>query len=432
MESLKDRHKGQAVWIVGKGPSLANLKASDIGEGPVITLNQAILAVEPLGLPNLVYSMQKDGGARRRPSNGEQNQCPDCDFSGQCGDTCGDMVRPKGAILLLHEHESKYCFPDYPKRHVLDWKAFGLSENVFSLILAVKLAQHMGCNKFNFISCDAHVNGTSDCYVPGKGITHQDLKYICQRQGVTSIVEGLDCKWITPGATEPAKPPADLKISFGCITNDAYRLNTVLKKSDLPGELHYLFNPESATKGLNRLLDIIEAEGADVAVLAHQDMHFQNGWLPKVRQQLALLPDSWVVAGIIGKCMNGLMCGNLHDMRIVDHINTTAIHSFPQPAACFDECVIIVNMAKGFRFDEALEGFDLYGTLCVLQAWEMGGTAWIIDAFAEHYCMRPFSWFPDDEFKARYKRLFDRFEHLKSIDSTVFVSKPRFETSAAA
>ena len=191
-----------------------------------------------------------------------------------------------------------------------------------------------------------------------------------------------------------------MKVSFGVMVNDAYRLNTVLKKSALPGKLNYIVNPESATKGLNKLLDVMDG---DIGVLAHQDMYFRPGWLEKVKAQIKKLPDSWIVAGTIGKDMQGRICGKLHDMRVVEHIDTSDIHSFPEPASCFDECVIMVNMKKGFRFDEILDGFDLYGTLCVLQTWELGGTAWILDAFAEHYCMRPFSWFPDEDFKKRYK-----------------------------
>jgi len=220
-----------------------------------------------------------------------------------------------------------------------------------------------------------------------------------------------------------------MKISFGCITNDAYRLNTVLKKSVLPGKLHYNINPESATKGLNELLDLMDS---DVAILVHQDMYFRQGWYEKVKEQLALLPDSWTVAGIIGKDMEGRMCGKIHDMRIVDNINTEEIHTFPHECVCIDECVIIVNQKTGFRFVEELDGFDLYGTMCVLQAWEMGGTAFIIDAWAEHYCTRPFSWFPPEAFKIRYKWLYAKYqEQFKTVDSTVFISKPRFETSAA-
>ena len=74
------------------------------------------------------------------------------------------------------------------------------------------------------------------------------------------------------------------KFGFGAIVNDAFRLNTVLAKSALPGELHININPESATKGLNNLLDRMEGEGVDIAILAHQDMYFRNGWLEKVKK----------------------------------------------------------------------------------------------------------------------------------------------------
>jgi len=224
----------------------------------------------------------------------------------------------------------------------------------------------------------------------------------------------------------------DIKISFGVMINDPYRFNTVLKKSALPGDLHYIVNPESATKGLNQLIEIMENNGATVAALVHQDMYFRQGWLDRVKDQIALLPENWGVAGVIGKDMHGRICGQLHDMRIVDVFNSKDIHEFPQSACCVDECVILINLKHGFRFDEDLDGFDLYGTLCVLQAWGGGKTAWIIDAFAEHYCMRSFGWFPGDDFKARYKWLYDKYVELtENIDSTVFVSKPKFETSAA-
>ena len=81
-------------------------------------------------------------------------------------------------------------------------------------------------------------------------------------------------------------------------------------------------------------------------------------------------------------------------------------------------------MKSGFRFDETMQGFDLYGTLCVLQAWEMGGTAWVIDAFAEHYCMRPFSWVPDKPFISNYKMIHDRFSSRWKVDSTALGFSP--------
>jgi hypothetical protein len=210
-----------------------------------------------------------------------------------------------------------------------------------------------------------------------------------------------------------------LKVSFGVITNDIMRLDMVLRQSEIDPAIkcHTVKCPETATKGLNKLLSIMESEGNDVAVLAHHDMFFRQGWLEQMEAQIKMLPDSWVVAGIIGKDMEGKICGRIHDMRIPLHFSTS--HKFPHPASCFDECCIIINLKKGFRFDEGLTGFDLYGTLCVLQAWEMGGTAWMINAFAEHYCMRPFTWYPDKAFEDCFKWIHRRFPNADRIDTTV-------------
>jgi hypothetical protein len=225
---------------------------------------------------------------------------------------------------------------------------------------------------------------------------------------------------------------AELRISFGALVNDPMRLDMVLRQSEFPKDnfCHTVLNPETACKGLNKLLGIMEDEGADVAVLAHQDMYFRSGWIDRLREQLAKLPDTWIVAGIIGKDMEGEICGRVHDMRIPLHFSTS--HEFPHPANCFDECCIIVNLKKGFRFDERMPGFDLYGTLCVLQARELGGTAWMLDAFAEHYCMRPFTWYPGKEFEACWKWLHETFPKAGRIDSTVIGVERKKKQAAQA
>jgi len=212
-----------------------------------------------------------------------------------------------------------------------------------------------------------------------------------------------------------------LKFSFGALVNDIVRLDMVLRKSELDPTLpcHIIKTPSCATVGMNKLLGLFEKDGADVGVLTHQDMFYRNGWLKQVEEQIKLLPPSWIVAGIIGKDMDGAICGKFHDMRVPLCFNTEDMHTFPHPASCFDECCILVNMKKGFRFDQRLRGFDLYGTLAVCQAWEMGGTAWIIDAYAEHYCMRPFTWFPDKQFEAGFKWLHEKFPNAPRIDTTV-------------
>ena len=209
-------------------------------------------------------------------------------------------------------------------------------------------------------------------------------------------------------------------VAFGVLVNDIQRLEAVFAQSAIDPSInaHTIKMPETACKGLNKLLTIMEDEGDDIAVLAHQDMYFRAGWLSQMKRQIALLPDSWVVAGIIGKDWDGAICGRVHDMRIPLHFSTS--HAFPHPASCFDECCIIVNLKKGFRFDEEMPGFDLYGTLAVLQTvCEMNGTAWMIDAFAEHYCMRSFEWYPDKKFESCFRWLYEKFPNARRIDTTV-------------
>ncbi len=214
------------------------------------------------------------------------------------------------------------------------------------------------------------------------------------------------------------------KVVFGCMINDPQRFSMVLRQSQINSPLMFVQNPESATKGLNILLDKSELESADIAVLCHQDIYFRQGWVEQLRYQVKMLSDDWICAGVIGKDATGLVCGKFHDMRIPDHFNTSDIHSFPQEVCCFDEAVIIINMNKGFRFDEDLTGWDLYGTLVVIQSWEMGGKAYVLDLFTEHYCMRPFSWSPCETFIKNYKLLHDRFSAKWKLDSTALGLSP--------
>jgi hypothetical protein len=212
-----------------------------------------------------------------------------------------------------------------------------------------------------------------------------------------------------------------MKIAFGCMVNDSRRLNMVLCKSEIGNIPCYtIMYPESATKGLNKLLDIIESKGAEIGILTHQDVYYRNGWIEQMQLQVSLLPDSWIVAGIIGKNQVGKLCGIIHDMRQPTYVGSR--ESLPVECFCMDECCMIINIKSGFRFDEILEGFDLYGTLAVLQVQEMGGSAWIIDAPMEHYCMRSYDWFPDEKFKKSWKWLYDRFPGQR-LDSTIIREK---------
>jgi len=159
MESLKNKYTDQPCQIIGNGPSIHHLTSQWISPyGPVITLNRAVERVELLSIRNPIYSMQKDGGERRHGKNWNM-LTPECDHRGDCGEMCGGMVRPKNAALLLHEHESKYCFEDYHTRHIFAWDSLGLPQNEFSLLCAVQIAGYMGCSELRIICCDVHATG---------------------------------------------------------------------------------------------------------------------------------------------------------------------------------------------------------------------------------------------------------------------------------
>ncbi len=230
------------------------------------------------------------------------------------------------------------------------------------------------------------------------------------------VKENHDSEMIVKKYIEDGEQPQIFsKFAFGCMNNDNYRLNAILKNSSIGNVPCYTIeNPEGATKGLNKLLDTIEKTGAEIGILTHNDMFYREHWLPSVKEQLSLLPENWVIAGIVGKDEKGALCGNFHDMSTPLWIKSQ--HDFPVECSCIDECTIIVNMKSGFRFDEKYEGWDLYGTYAALKAKEMG-TAWIINAWAEHYCGR-FKWEPSDTFKKMWKKLYDEFPN-SWLDSTI-------------
>jgi len=197
---FKDIFKGKTVWIVGKGPSLQYLTKKDISRGPIITINEAIIKIEEMGLSNPVYSMWKDGGNRRQYINSRPHILkPDCDYTPDCGDVCGGMYRPKkGATLLVHKHESLYCMPDYSPRYVFEWEEFGICHNNISFIIAMEIGMLMGCKKFCFISFDIHVNRSIETYVPGVGVVGENGAYFSHRRRIKPYLRKLNYRWITP------------------------------------------------------------------------------------------------------------------------------------------------------------------------------------------------------------------------------------------
>ena len=177
---VKDIHKGQDVYIVGKGPSLQYLTGQMIGKGIIITLNDAILKIDSLNLTNLIYSMQKDCPGSYPVTNEvpTQKECVNKEYH--------NKLRPKNATLLVHKHESIHCSPDYSPRMVFDNLELGLLWHDFSWMSAIRIGQEMGCEIFYFISFDAFVFAT------------EEETYGYQRNRIIPLLNHINHQFITP------------------------------------------------------------------------------------------------------------------------------------------------------------------------------------------------------------------------------------------
>lgn len=134
---MKDWHKGETVWIVGKGPSLLYLRRNDIGDGPIIAINEAIHVVEGFELHNKLYSFQKDGDP---------------------GHMC--VVRSTTTIILQEEYGSEW-FKEHPHRILVDPvrdMGFQYQEET-SIRMAIWMAKEMGAAQIALVCCDNLVNG---------------------------------------------------------------------------------------------------------------------------------------------------------------------------------------------------------------------------------------------------------------------------------
>jgi hypothetical protein len=154
---LIGRYAGETAWIVGKGPSLQYLRAEDFGAGPVIALNQAIMAVEALGISNWVYSLQKDGCGIEGPHEVCMQR-----------DGYDWMLRPQRATLMVQDAPgySRDCLRAYEPRMAIqimrDLKFPYLQ--TMAVRMGIAIAKQMGCVKIMMLCCDSLVNGNLNTF----------------------------------------------------------------------------------------------------------------------------------------------------------------------------------------------------------------------------------------------------------------------------
>jgi hypothetical protein len=168
------------VTIVGKGPSLDNLKAEDFPDGPIICLNESITKIEALlyGRSD-IYSMQQDGNPR-----------------------C--MRRPSFATVLLSHDQSAGWFVDYPRREIYNQSTLGLTPKIHSALSAIEYArQRLGATELTLMCFDALVTGEAG-YPESIGdlYYHPANSERFKRFGYTILMQlkGLAAKAVSPGS----------------------------------------------------------------------------------------------------------------------------------------------------------------------------------------------------------------------------------------
>jgi len=139
----------------------------------------------------------------------------------------------------------------------------------------------------------------------------------------------------------------------------------------------------SMTIAYNRGLDRTDRR---ICVFVHQDVYLPQGWLDRTVAALRALSEQdpdWEVAGAFG--VDGLrQHGRVWDAAF--DVELGGPMPAPVPVTSFDELLLILNRRPGYRFDEALPGFHLYGTDMAQTALSAGRSAYAVEMPVVHNC----------------------------------------------
>ena len=185
------------------------------------------------------------------------------------------------------------------------------------------------------------------------------------------------------------QPPA---LRFATAVSDpAVLAQRLLASPDLrPGgaPLLAVFNAASAAQALAQAL--AGAAPAEWVVWVHQDVFLPAGWAARFAAALAQVlqrDPRAAVAGVYGVAGHGAALRRAGGVLDRGHpLREPA--PLPCPVDSLDELLVAVRAGSGLGFEPAL-GFDFYGTDIVLQAQERGLTAWVVDAWCEHWSSTP-------------------------------------------
>ena len=165
---------------------------------------------------------------------------------------------------------------------------------------------------------------------------------------------------------------------------DYFNKNVVASLPDDPELLQIILvdntgNQYSVPQALN--IGMAQAD-AQVLIFCHHDIVFPLNWLQTLQNQMDVIErddKNWGVLGVMGVGNNGSGIGS-----IADPYSTRKLGQLPSAVQSLDEVCLIVKSGNGFRFDEDLGGFHLYGADLCLQSHNMGMKCYGIEATLQH------------------------------------------------
>lgn len=165
IEILKNSMLGKSACIIAHGQSILNLQHKDLsGIDCVFVLNKAILATRILKVNIPVFYMTKDAG---KPDNKCKPTCLECDTN------CSKIKPLFPEILLVHEHESVKCFPNYQPRFIFNNSDYGLYWMRASVCSATHIINMMGFTDIKYFCFDEMVNGNTKTVNDGRTIDNE-------------------------------------------------------------------------------------------------------------------------------------------------------------------------------------------------------------------------------------------------------------------
>lgn len=124
---------------------------------------------------------------------------------------------------------------------------------------------------------------------------------------------------------------------------------------------------------------------AAICLLAHQDVYLPDGWLDqavRTLNELTQMHPEWMVAGPYGITPTGRHIGRVWDVTMQRELGAGGFT--PTVVGSFDELLLILRRTEGFRFDENLPHFHLYGTDAVQMAKDLGRSAFVVELPVVH------------------------------------------------